>query len=53
MEFTDLVTELKRQRAKVAAEEKADPNKDRRVTAKQIDGLLQSRRSRCSNRLAD
>jgi L-arabinose isomerase len=41
MEFTDLVTELKRQRTKVAAEEKADPNKDRRVTAKQIDDWIE------------
>lgn len=40
MEFADLVTELKRKRARVAAEEQADPNKDRRVTVKQIDDWM-------------
>ena len=39
-EFSDLVTELKRHRATVAAEEKADPNKERRVTVKQINDWI-------------
>jgi hypothetical protein len=41
LEFNELVTELKRQRAKVDSEEKANPNKDRRVTVKQIDDWIE------------